>query len=227
MRDHFRFGDYDFNYLLEDGIAARAAERNFKRGFNRAVESIEPLMVLEKTETEDWNGRKTTQIIWLEIQEKFYEILNDLRDMLFVSGYRKRDTKHCLDEFVCQSVTSRGHDHSYEDLMRFYATYKRLCGLLYGKLNDAGKGYGSDGFGDMIDSFPLAGRKAIEAALSGDIQTPLQLRNTVNMAVSVAEDSAYILQGENYHQMTFEDQLVKRFVSAAQDFLKTYDEDAF
>jgi len=84
-----------------------------------------------------------------------------------------------------------------ETLLRFVATYSRKANKLYTPLFNVIEGFGDDGFGDILDSFPLFGRKRYESALKGKIEGD-----------SDAQD-----QGENYVAMSLESEAFKLFCS--------------
>jgi len=90
-----------------------------------------------------------------------------------------------------------GGKGEYETLLRFVATYSRKKNKLYKPLFDVIQGFGDDSYGDILDSFPLLGRKRYEAALEGWIEG----------------DSDAQYQGENYVEMGLESEAFKFFRS--------------
>ena len=84
-----------------------------------------------------------------------------------------------------------------ETLLRFVKTYSRKANKLYTPLFKVIEGFGDDGFDDILDSFPLFGRKRYEAALEGKIEG----------------DSDNQDQGENYIAMSLESEAFKLFCS--------------
>lgn len=81
--------------------------------------------------------------------------------------------------------------------MRFVKTYGELRDALYQPLNDVITGFGDDGYGDLVDSFPLFGKKRYELALKGQLVGDM--------------DAQY--QGENYMNTTMNNKARECFAS--------------
>jgi len=79
--------------------------------------------------------------------------------------------------------------------MGFVKRYEQICEDLYKPLFDVIEGFGDDGYGDILDSFPLHGRQRVEMGLKGEID-------------GTSEDQ---YQGENYVRMNLNDTLTKKF----------------
>lgn len=84
--------------------------------------------------------------------------------------------------------------------LRFYKTYRRLKARLSKALWDVIEGFGDDGYGDVIDSFPLFGRERAEKALKGEIEG----------------ESRDQYQGENYIGMSLENALFEYYASSCR-----------
>ena len=125
------------------------------------------------------------------------------------------DTKRACDEFVraaCFNNYPREgtYDHvavalqNWETVASFLARYEILKNRLYKVLFDF-KGmdrYGDDGFGDLRDAMPLAGRKVVDAIFNGDVANYKQLE------AAIPEDwKKFCLHGENYIHMHIEEAL--------------------
>ena len=86
---------------------------------------------------------------------------------------------------------------SFSDVLEFIKTYNKKARALYKPLFNVIEGYGDDGYGDMLDAFPLLGKERYDNALEGIIEG----------------DSENQYQGENYIKMKLEDAAFKYFNS--------------
>lgn len=98
----------------------------------------------------------------------------------------------------------------WTDAARFLATYQSLSD----KLSDAcwdisGVDKGDDSYGDWVDSLVLAGKTVVEDLLKGALATYWQVAQAVEHHADVP--AKFIMNGENYIKMMFEDELIKHF----------------
>jgi len=90
-----------------------------------------------------------------------------------------------------------GEENDISRILRFIKTYRTMSEKLYEPLFKVVEGFGDDGYGDILDSFPLFGRKRYEAALEGKIEG----------------DSEDQYQGENYIETSLESEAFSLFCS--------------
>jgi hypothetical protein len=78
---------------------------------------------------------------------------------------------------------------------------------------------GEDGFGDLIDSLPLAGRAVLDGLFQEDIANFKQLEK----ALADNPLKEFIINGENYITMRLTEALEKAFLSVARDLTRNYE----
>jgi hypothetical protein len=109
----------------------------------------------------------------------------------------------------------------WEQSVRFRNHYEQLTGKLSKMLWEMpGLERGDDGYGDLIDSLPLAGRAVLDGLFREEIVSFKQLEKA--LADNPLKD--FILNGENYIQMKLTEALEQAYLSVARDL--TWDEEA-
>jgi hypothetical protein len=91
----------------------------------------------------------------------------------------------------------------------FIAAYRHMGDTLSNicwKMPDVDKG--EDGYGDWMDSLPLAGRAVFDGIMNGDFATYKQVTQAVKKHC-LKLDASLIMDGENYVKSKFEEELVK------------------
>lgn len=153
--------------------------------------------------------------------DEFYDALAVLADGAVRD--RKRGVKSAIHNFFCATVwQSYGRCPSafnglsgleaWQLMARFLKRYEQLKSQLSKKCNDLpGLERGDDGYGDLMDSLPLAGRFVVTGLLEDDIANFKQLEK----AISDHPLKDFILDGENYITMTLEDKLRDAFAMAS------------
>ena len=133
---------------------------------------------------------------------KFWELVEDFfnKRLSALSGQKERH------EAVARVLAREFTYGSFQDagiytFLSFAKTYAAKVKALYTPLFGVIKGFGDDGYGDILDSFPLFGRDRYEEALLGKI----------------TGDSEEQYQGENYVSMHLNDAAQKFFGSYARD----------
>ena len=91
-------------------------------------------------------------------------------------------------------------DTDRETAMRFVKTYNEKSGALYKPLYNVITDQSDDGYGDLIDSFPLFGQERYELALKGEI-------------VGDQEEQD---QGENYMRTKMEEAMLDLYASSCR-----------
>jgi len=94
----------------------------------------------------------------------------------------------------------RGLETDRTTAMRFVKTYNEKSHALYKPLYDVIKNCGDDGYGDILDSFPLFGQERYELALKGEI-----------VGTQKEQD-----QGENYMVMKMENAMLDLYASSCR-----------
>jgi hypothetical protein len=102
---------------------------------------------------------------------------------------------------------------AWELVVRFLNKYEEVKSTLHKKCNDLrGLERGDDGYGDLMDSLPLAGKDIVEGLINDDIATYKQLEE----AFTLKNDQPlkkFILDGENYITMKLEEALQSAYLS--------------
>lgn len=150
-----------------------------------------------------------TSLFW-EVIEKFSE--NISARLKYGSGVK--DGAHNL---LCELVYGNAEEDqmaAWEDMARFLACYELVTHNLSIKMADMPNlDRGDDGYGDLVDSLPLAGQKIVNAITEDDIANSKQL----DKALADHPLGKFILEGENYICMSFEKVLLKAFVSVSRE----------
>lgn len=168
-----------------------AADRAFGKAFRAHLRTFEPLEI-----------------------SRFWEVVDQLQlhigRRLSYGGVK--DGAHNL---ICQEVYQATDEMSaWGDMARFLARYEDIKTRLSIKMDRLpGLDRGDDGFGDLIDSLPLAGPEVFIAIMADDVANGKQL----DKAVIAHPLAKFILEGENYICMTFEKALKKSFVHVSRE----------
>lgn len=105
----------------------------------------------------------------------------------------------------------------WENMVRFLVKYEEVKATLSKKMHDMkGLERGDDGYGDLMDSLPLAGREVVSGIMVDDIANYKQL-------VKALKDyplKDFILNGENYVEMALESKLKEQLpgILACMDY---------
>jgi len=156
-------------------------------------------------------GLKLSFRIYLDTVEvlddnTFWSMVDELREKLLNTvpkrlkkSIKNADIKRGIELFTWEYAHGSKSD-DFDNIPRFAKTYNVKRGVIYRPLYDVIKGYGDDGYGDLLDSFPLWGRKRYEMALEGKIKGKV--------------DAQY--QGENYISSRLEDSAYEKFAVLAR-----------
>jgi hypothetical protein len=133
--------------------------------------------------------------------DTFWKLMDELKRFI------RRDTPGKNSKYshgVIKSATSsfihtvifghvRGMDTDRQTAIAFSKMYDDLKSKLSKALWDEIEGYGDDGYGDCIDSFPLYGEAAVQRALGGNLDglNPYQGENYVGMSLDNAIEEFY------------------------------------
>lgn len=156
--------------------------------------------------------------------EEFWEVIPFLAKRVTSD----RDVDPAMHNFMCNLVYQSYGDcpDSYDDLsgpvaweltVRFLNKYVEIKRTLSKKCHDLrGLERGDDGYGDLMDSLPLAGQEIVDGLMNDDIATYKQLEE----AFTLKNDQPlkkFILHGENYIEMKLEKALQKAYLSVSRD----------
>ena len=126
-------------------------------------------------------------------EDKFWEMTEQL-----IKGWMRNKSKNDIHHFLWKLVFGNKADPYLA--MQYVRTYSHMVGRLYEPLFEVIEGFGDDGYGDILDSFPLHGRERYEKALKGEIDGE--------------SDDQYL--GENYIQMTLLQEFNKLYSNYCQ-----------
>ena len=118
------------------------------------------------------------------------------------------------DELFRQCATKE-HDFTFDQLLGFGHTWDELSSELHRVLFDIVTGKGDDGYGDLCDSLPLAGRDAITVLLKPS-ENGIDHNNAVRGQIP-DNFRRYIWDGENYFGMHLGDAAKKWFKIMSRD----------
>jgi hypothetical protein len=140
-------------------------------------------LISESEELED-------DIFWTLLEELKNRITRHSTDSEFNSACVKVGVNNFIHSVVFDHI--RDLDTDRHTAVRFIKSYSTLTNKLSHSLWNVIEGYGDDGYGDCIDSFPLFGREVVEKALEEELDV-----------------DPY--QGENYVVMNLNDSLTEYF----------------
>jgi len=151
-----------------------------------------------------------------DAEDRFWDILKFYRKIVIENI--GKSYKNAPEEFFRQTICERADGstesgYSYTEALAFVNAYHvckdRLYKPLFGVVTDRG----DDSYGDLIDSFPLLGRKLYEQAMKK------QISNVDDIVLETAKTALdkklalYVLHGENYNGMGLNDAAQKYFPS--------------
>lgn len=163
--------------------------------------------------------------------EEFWQVIPSLAKRVLSD----RDIEPAMHNFMCNNVYQSYGDcaEPFEDLsspvawelaVRFLNKYEEVKSTLHKKCYDLrGLERGDDGYGDLMDSLPLAGKDIVDGLMNDDIATYKQLQE----AFTLKNDQPlkkFILNGENYICMKLEEKLQEAYLAVSRD-LEDDDED--
>ena len=158
--------------------------------------------------------------------EEFWETLACLASNLKAG---KTSVDSAMHNFMCNAVYQSygtcppcfdelSKHFAWELACRFLRKYEEVKATLSKKMHDMkGLDRGDDGYGDLMDSLPLAGRDIVDAIMSDDIANYKQLEKALGEVHEKHSLKKFILDGENYITMKLEEALVKAYLSVVRD----------
>jgi hypothetical protein len=147
---------------------------------------------------------------------EFWEVLAP-----FAKELKVRGVKSCCHNLMYYNVYSKGDKaEAWKRMCGFLKRYELFVHELSDKCWDMpGLERGDDGFGDLMDSLPLAGRDVCQGILEGDIANYRQLEKAVKGLLK-----GFILDGENYIAMGISSAVKRAFLIVARELGKCEDE---
>lgn len=128
---------------------------------------------------------------------EFWAMIDELNTEIRRTG-KKPDYELAFERF-CWEYAFR-NENKIDKVVRFIKTYESKVAALYKPLNEVIEGYGDDGYGDILDSFPLFGREKYEKALKGEIKgDPYQGENYIKMKLTDAAFEKFGQTLKNQH----------------------------
>ncbi len=196
--------------LLEAAQAKNAADKAYRSAFISEMHTLKPMD-----------------------DSPFLAVLDCLIAQVKESRSRGKDVESAMDSFRAGLIFGCGWGTTppadwpdtkakrWEAMARFGRRYEVLKATL-SKLCYELKGLerGDDGYGDFIDSLPLAGRAVLDGLIQEDIANYKQLEKA--LADNPLKD--FILNGENYIAMKMEEMLCEAYTQVARE-LTPPDED--
>ena len=168
--------------------------------------------------------RATVRTLTPMTTEDFWKVIPFLGERLEAD----RDVDAAMHNFMCNNVYQSYGEcaEPFEDLsspvawelaVRFLNKYEEIKSTLYKKCHDLrGLERGDDGYGDLMDSLPLAGQKIVDGLMNDDIATYKQLEKAFTGRDNAAT-AKFILNGENYITMKLEEALEKAYLGVSRD----------
>lgn len=153
--------------------------------------------------------------------EEFWETLPFLAENVETD----RSVDSAMHNFMCNVVYQSYGEHPacfgelseynrWELACRFHNKYEEIVSTLSKKCWEMkGLERGDDGYGDLMDSLPLAGREVVDGIMNDDIANYKQLQKALAAHPKRGE---YILNGENYIASSLERALQKALLSVVR-----------
>lgn len=167
--------------------------------------------------------RLDPEVFW-SIAARFIRIVQERLGMTHFGS--SNASKMAAEELFRQNATGE-HNFTFDQLLGFAHTWDELSSELHRILNDIVTDKGDDGYGDLCDSLPLAGRNAIAKLLEPakyGIKNNAGVRaiirsHAINDLVYVKASpwQNYIWDGENYITTVLEDAAKKWFKIESRD----------
>lgn len=186
----------------------------FDKAFEQLALQVEKLRI---TYSEEFP--KQARKLELLTDDEFWKLCRIFRDFVvrYRFGYgRTNGVKDAAWEFFRKVIVDGAEvEDEFWLRMRFAARYGEVCGRASEALWDVIE-RGNDGFGDLLDSLPLAGREVHEKACEGFYGNESALAEAVQAAgppirKSTDEFTRFILFGENYHGLMLHEAAEKAF----------------
>lgn len=182
--------------------------------------------------------------------DRFWEILEKyFRPLVIERVFRQDAAKDAISEFFrvqsaagkVQVWDSRGGyryeecPYTFDEAIRFAKTWGHYKRALYKPLFDVVEDKGDDGYGDLLDSLPLAGQTIHNACHDHDYGNNRVFREAVKDTLEQAVDSqmknvddercakfkkkltSFVIDGENYFEMRLSDIAQSWFIIWARD----------
>jgi len=190
--------DMEMIEAKETALLFNKAKDDYHQSFQRLLKSIKPL---------DNN--------------RFWELLKHYRSEVvqYVLMY-KRCTEDAASEFFRKTTfgTMRATcTWNFDEALAFVVAYELKSKELYQPLFDIVEGRGDDGYGDLLDSLPLAGRETFDKCMGRKFFDNEEFEDFVKHALShgdtpvVVQLQQHVLHGENYNRMHLQEQAQKFF----------------
>jgi hypothetical protein len=178
----------DFSVLSSEVNLLHTAQENFDVAWDNFYKSIVPL---------------------LDPLDRFWQIVDSLKDRLVNCDF---NAKAAIREmFRLSQVSGPGRkEFSFSELVQFAKTWDELSGNLYEPLFEVITGKSDDGYGDLLDSLPLAGKVIYEQCLKGQIKNNQDLLDKIHSQENSHHLPDFIFNGENYFAMNLMDTAKKR-----------------
>lgn len=138
----------------------------------------------------------------------FWSLTGELINKIEEFNNAEKATSIFLQDLINKRYIDCDADCDADTALSYVKKYNEMSGKLYTPLFNVIEGYGDDGYGDIIDAFPLFGRERYEKALKGEIEG-----NSENQ-----------YQGEQYIKLNLFEKLVKIY---SCDCYCKYDEKEF
>ena len=177
----------DFSVLSSEVKMLQAAQEKFDTAWNNFYKHTVPLLDLAR----------------------FWQIVDSLKNRLINCDF---NAEAAIQEMfrLSQVPSSTRKEFSFSELVQFAKTWDELSGNLYEPLFEVITGKSDDGYGDLLDSLPLAGKVIYEQCLKGQIKNNQDLLDKIHSQENSHHLPDFIFNGENYFAMNLMDTAKKR-----------------
>jgi hypothetical protein len=133
----------------------------------------------------------------------FWEMLHDLGNYVQRSIMRRDDpVRHGIEEWLRETWVKGAENYSIEDFPSFVRTYSKLKESLAKKLTNLS--HLGDGFSDLVDSLPLAGKQPCLRLMAGEATDTEKVLEIVRWGNSEESLVQLIVNKENHVEQWLE-----------------------
>jgi hypothetical protein len=160
---------------------------------------------------EFWNGLTPLE------SDEFWVILEKYQGLFF-----SRKNAEWASWELMRSCWCGKKEFDAMQAISFAKTYPILCNLLYAEMDDWIEDYSDDGFSDLLDMLPLAGREIRKKILDKEIRSLDGLEQELKEKFTEKEVRS-ILRGENYNRLSLHEAAQKLIRLAGEEILEVKD----
>ena len=178
--------------------------------FSSLKPSIDALLDAQKQYEKSWDAF-FENVPLLEIG-RFWKMVDKLKELIVerMPTNSSLATDRAIDEFFRLAQTEATF-YTFGEAVQFAKTWDELKSKLYDVLFNIVTDKGDDGYGDLMDSLPLAGPLVYEQCVNKILKNNKDIIKSLGLAFKGDEKMVkFVFHGENYFRMRLEEEAKKR-----------------